>query len=137
MRWLVVALAALVVAPQSRDSAVPIESGFTDTVYVQHAALADATAMAWAPDGSNRLFVTLKNGGVRIVKDGVLLGTPFATLSPVFTNSECGLVGICFDPDFASNGLVYFFATVSASEQQILRYTAAGDASTSSRRPRR
>lgn len=89
----------------------------------------DITGIAWAPDGSNRLFVTRKGGQARIVKDGVLLATPFAT-ETVFTNSECGLIGMAFDPGFATNGYVYFFATVSSSEQQIIRYTAVGDTGT-------
>lgn len=88
------------------------------------------TGMAWAPDGSGRLFVILKEGDIRIVKSGPppsLVPTPFATVSPIYTSSECGLIGIAFDPEFVKNGYVYVFATVSAGEQQIIRYTASGD----------
>lgn len=59
-----------------------------------------------------------------------LLPTPFATISPIYSLSECGLIGIVFDPDFLANGYVYFFATVSNTEQQILRYTAVGNVGT-------
>ena len=83
--------------------------------------------MGWAPDGSQRLFLSVKGGPVRIVENGVLLPTPFATISPVFTNSECGVIGLAFDPNFINNRYVYFFVTVSASEQQIIRYTANGN----------
>ncbi len=91
----------------------------------------DLTGMAWAPDGSGRLFVTRKSGTVRIVQmmpngTGTLLPAVFAT-ETVFTNSECGLIGIAFDPNFASNGYVYLFATVSNTEQRIIRYTATGN----------
>jgi len=51
-------------------------------------------------------------------------------VSPIFAVGECGLIGIAFDPDFVSNGYVYVFATVSTSEQQIIRYTAVGDVGT-------
>jgi glucose/arabinose dehydrogenase len=86
--------------------------------------------MAWAPDGTNRLFVSLKNGTVRIVRfDGTVVPTPFAT-ETVFTNSECGLIGMAFDPSFASNGYLYLFFTASSSEQRIVRYTAVGDVGT-------
>lgn len=91
------------------------------------------TGMAWAPDASNRLFVTVKDGPVRIIKYGsppVLVATPFATMDPVYTNSECGVLGLAFDPNFQVNAYVYFFVTVSASEQQIIRYTAQGDVGT-------
>lgn len=92
--------------------------------------LSQVTGMAWAPDGSNRLFITLKSGTVRIVRlDGTILATPFAT-ETVFTNSECGLIGLAFDPAFATNGHVYLFATASNSEQRIIRYTAVGDTGT-------
>src|SRR5713101_4960188 len=97
-----------------------------------------ATGMAWAPDGSNRLFVLDKLGEVRVVQLGVDAGggltaarlpTPFTTVKradggPLFTNSECGLIGLAFDPSFATNHFVYFFATVSSTEQQILRFRA-------------
>jgi MYXO-CTERM domain-containing protein len=91
------------------------------------------TSMAWAPDASNRLFVTVKDGPVRIIKYGsppALVATPFATMNPVYTNSECGVLGIVFDPNFQVNQYVYFFVTVSSSEQQIIRYTAQGDVGT-------
>jgi glucose/arabinose dehydrogenase len=69
------------------------------------------------------------NGAGRIIQNGTILPTPFATES-VFTASECGLIGMAFDPDFVNNGYVYFFATVSSSEQQIIRYTASGNVGT-------
>lgn len=88
------------------------------------------TGLAWAPDGSDRLFVLEKNGRVRVLSGALSTGTgtwsTFAT-ETVYTNSECGLIGMAFDPDFANNQYVYFFITVSSSEQQIVRYDASGD----------
>jgi glucose/arabinose dehydrogenase len=85
------------------------------------------TSMAWAPDGSDRLFVTTKLGEIRLFEHGALVAEPFATLTPIFAESECGLLGIAFDPDFIDNGYVYVFVTVSGTEQQIIRYTAQGN----------
>ncbi len=97
----------------------------TDTSGKQH------TGMAWATDGSDRLFVLEKNGRVRVLSGALTTTTPewttFATMLPIFTNSECGLIGMAFDPNFTSNGYVYFFVTVSSSEQQIIRYRADGN----------
>ncbi|MBI4509694.1 MAG: PQQ-dependent sugar dehydrogenase [Deltaproteobacteria bacterium] len=104
------------------------DSNVTQANYVK--APNNATGMAWFPDGSNRLLVTLKGGQVRMIKDGALLTTPFATITPVHTNSECGLIGLAFDPNFIVNKYVYFFVTISASEQQVVRYTASGDVGT-------
>lgn len=116
--------AAALLLVHSPGAAALVDANFTETPFVVVAS--EITGIEWAPDGSNRLFVIRKGGQVRIVKDGVLLPTPFAT-ETVYTNSECGLIGMAFDPGFVTNGYVYFFVTASSSEQQIIRYTAVGD----------
>src|SRR5215471_9178768 len=90
-----------------------VDPAFTETVVASSPDLALATGLAWAPDGSNRLFVIRKEGQIRIIKNGVLLPDPFAVVTPLYTASEAGLIGIAFDPDFITNQYVYFFATVS------------------------
>ena len=66
--------------------------------------------LAFAPDG--RLFVWQKNGVVRVIKNGVLLPTPFIDLSSqVNTFDDRGMWGLAFDPDFATNGFVYLTYT--------------------------
>lgn len=125
--YLVTIVVVLIAGMQSSRASV-LEPGWTETPWLS--ANASITSMAWAPDGSGRLFLTDKFGEILIVHDGPppsLSANPFATVSPLFTNSECGLLGIAFDPDFLNNGYVYVFATVSSSEQQIIRYTASGD----------
>jgi glucose/arabinose dehydrogenase len=115
--------------------ALVVDGNFTETPWV--AGLSGvATSMAWAPDGSNRLFVTAQSGSVWVVVHGDI-PTPasrdvrlFATISPIHWSGECGLLGLVFDPNFQVNHYVYFFVTVSASEQQIIRYTAEGDVGT-------
>jgi glucose/arabinose dehydrogenase len=93
------------------------------------------TSIAWAPDGSNRLFVTQKDGAIRIIEDGTLVAAPFATLADTWDWSECGLLSLAFDERFADNGWVYVFGTVSVNgnghEQRIVRYTATGNTGTS------
>jgi glucose/arabinose dehydrogenase len=100
-----------------------LDPNFTESTFVDFGGNFFSTGMEWAPDGSNRLFVLRKNGVVRIVQDGTIVATPFATISPVFTNSECGLIGMTFDRDYVNNRYIYFFVTVSNSQQQIIRYT--------------
>src|SRR5262249_31336257 len=82
------------------------------------------TSMAWAPDGRRRLVRTNKLGQVQIVSPGMLPATTFVQLSP-YTGSECGLLGIAFDPDYERNHFVYLFVTVQVDEQQIVRYRDA------------
>lgn len=89
------------------------------------------TDMEWAPDGSGRLFVSHKDGVIRIVQNGATLPNPYLTITPApYQNSECGLVGFCFDPNYVENGYVYVFVTVSASEQQIQRYQGGDNTET-------
>ena len=73
---------------EERLTPTPVDAvNFTETSFVTNAAqLGSATGLAWAPDGSNRLFVIRKGGEVRIVQDGALLSTPFATVSPVLAS---------------------------------------------------
>lgn len=102
----------------------PTYAGFTESIYVQDRVnLAQITGMGWATDGTNRLFLMRKTGEVMIIQDGQLLPTPFATIRPIFTEFECGLIGMAFDPNYTANRYIYFFATVSDSEQQIIRFT--------------
>ncbi|SFF26148.1 PQQ-dependent sugar dehydrogenase [Spirosoma endophyticum] len=89
---------------------------------------APTVAMA-APDG--RIFVALQSGSLRVVKNGTLLPTPFVQLN-VNSSGERGLLGIAFDPAFATNQYIYLYYTVPTSgtitvHNRISRFTANGD----------
>ncbi|MBM2819124.1 MAG: carbohydrate-binding protein [Nitrosarchaeum sp.] len=86
--------------------AFAIPGEFFDSVFENN--LDSPTAMEFAPDG--RLFVTQQGGTVKVIKNGVLLPTPFLSIL-VDDNGERGLNGIAFDPDFATNGFVYVYYT--------------------------
>ena len=93
------------------------------------------TGLAWAPDGSDRLFVLEKNGRVRVLSGALTTASPswstFATMDPLYDGGECGLIGMAFDPDFVGNRFIYFFVTVGSNEQQIIRYRDSGNMGTS------
>ena len=58
-----------------------------------------------APPGDPRLFVVERGGTIRVLQNGALLPTPFLDLSAkVSTAGEQGLLGLAFDPRYASNG---------------------------------
>ncbi|MBC7931546.1 MAG: PQQ-dependent sugar dehydrogenase [Rubrivivax sp.] len=122
LRLLVATLLVLASAQAGRAAVLP--EGFTERQIAS--GLTGATAMALAPDG--RLFVCRQNGQLRVIKNGALLPTPFLTLS-VDATGERGLLGVAFDPDFANNGFVYVYHTVSASPRhnRVSRFTADGD----------
>jgi glucose/arabinose dehydrogenase len=86
-------------------------------------------AAALAPDG--RFFVVEQAGNVRIIKNNVLLATPFVSLT-VDSQGERGMVGIAVDPDFLVNKYIYVYYTVPASagnpaRNRISRFTATND----------
>ena len=92
--------------------------------------LANATAFAQASDG--RIFVAEQGGNLRIVKNGVLLAAPFASLA-VDSSGERGLIGVATHPDFASNRFVYVYHTRingSARNNRVSRFVAMGDVAT-------
>jgi glucose/arabinose dehydrogenase len=70
------------------------------------------TSMAFAPDG--RLFITEQVGRIRIIKNGQLLPTPFATI-PAFTRDERGLLGLAVDPNFAQNRRIFIYYTANSN----------------------
>ena len=112
---------------ESRRFLTAVPSGFVDSTVVN--GLSAPTAMAFAPDG--RLFVSEQGGAMRVVKNGSLLAEPFVTLK-VDSAGERGLLGVAFDPDFATNGFVYVYYTVPgrrgvAAHNRVSRFTASGD----------
>ena len=104
-------------------NAATLPAGFSET---QISGLSNPTAMGFAPDG--RLFVCLQGGNLRVIKNGVLLATPFVSLT-VDSNGERGLLGVAFDPNFASNNFVYVYYTVPSTPRhnRVSRFTANGD----------
>ncbi len=109
-------------------AATTLPPGFAETQIAS--GLSAATAMEVAPDG--RLFVCLLEGEVRVIKNFSLLATPFLTLT-VDSTGERGLLGIAFDPNFASNNFVYVYYTVpgSPAHNRVSRFTANGDVAVS------
>ena len=119
-------LAAAIVSTFSFWSALPVTAatvpaGFSDSIVAS--GLASPTAMEIAPDG--RIFVAQQTGALRVIKNGALLATPFLTVS-VNSSGERGLLGVAFDPNFATNRFVYVYYTTSTSpiHNRVSRFTA-------------
>ena len=101
-----------------------VPPGFTDSLVAS--GLSNPTAMALAPDG--RIFVCQQNGVLRVIKNDVLLPTPFLRVTTQAIG-ERGLLGVAFDPNFVSNQLVYIYytATTPVIHNRVSRFTASGD----------
>ncbi|MES2708515.1 MAG: PQQ-dependent sugar dehydrogenase [Verrucomicrobiota bacterium] len=85
-----------------------------------------------APEGDSRLFVVEKGGTVRVVQGGSTLPAPFLDLSSsVSTAGEGGLLGLAFDPNYATNGRLYVNYIDSLTNSTVVaRYTVSGDPNT-------
>jgi glucose/arabinose dehydrogenase len=106
---------------ESRQMLSTLPSGFQENLVV--GGLYEPSSMTVTPDG--RILVTEKPYGVRVVKDGQLLSTPFISLS-VERNGERGVEGLVLDPNFSTNRFVYIYythLTSTGSFDRLSRFT--------------
>lgn len=87
----------------SSPSANPNGTGFTTELIAQ--GLNQPVAFAVAPDG--RIFVTEKEGRVKVIQNGQIVSTFLDINEEVQSGHDRGLMGIALDPDFETNGHVY------------------------------
>ena len=125
---LILALALALVLSARIARAATLPTGFNETVIAS--GIPNATTMDFAPDG--RLFVCQQNGALRVIKQDVLLATPFLSVT-TDSAGERGLLGVTFDPNFGNNQWVYIYYTVpgSPAHNRVSRFTAAGDVAVS------
>jgi glucose/arabinose dehydrogenase/putative cell wall-binding protein len=80
---------------------------------------------------SDRLFVVERGGTIRVVDGGVKQSTPFLTMSGVSgagfndAGDEEGLLGLVFDPAFATNHTFYVSYTRTDGSLQVSSFTTA------------
>ncbi len=121
---LILALGATAAAnAQTPLSTTRFASGLERPIYVTH-----------APGDASRLFVIEKRGRIRIIENGVLLTTPFIDIDPrvtggTSTESEQGLLGLAFHPDYANNGYFYvnYTAAVGSGDTRVSRFSVTAD----------
>jgi glucose/arabinose dehydrogenase len=99
-----------------------VSTGLTFPTYVTH-----------APGDTSRLFVLEKAGRIRIVDISgatpTLLPTSFLNIDPIVTggastSDEQGLLGLAFDPNYATNGQFYVYYTGTGTNN-LARYTVS------------
>src|SRR5215831_10634866 len=103
--------------PQSQASAIiatRVATSFTQPLFVGAPA-----------DDTSRLFVVEKTGAIKIIDlaSGQVLATPFLDVSSqILTDGERGLLGLAFDPNFATNGYFYVDLSSTNGNTEIRRY---------------
>lgn len=70
--------------------------------------------MTSSPGDTSRLYVVEQTGKIRLIKDGVLLPTPFLDVGSrietwEYDTDEKGLLGLAFHPDYATNGRFFVY----------------------------
>jgi glucose/arabinose dehydrogenase len=79
-----------------------------------------------SPPGDARLFVVEKGGTIRIVENGSQLATPFLDVSGLLSSGgEQGLLGLAFDPSYATSGRFYVDYTDPLGGSVIARYSVS------------
>src|SRR4051794_6870740 len=108
--------------PQSQATAVVatrVASGLSQPLF--------ATA---PPGDTGRLFLVEKTGQIKILDltTGQVAATPFLDVSgQISVDGERGLLGLAFDPDYASNGFFYVDLINPAGDAEIRRYHVSAD----------
>ena len=77
--------------------------------------------------GDGRLFVIEKGGVIKIIHPNESVTTFLDISSQVSTNSERGLLGLAFHPNYSSNGLFYINYTDLNGDIHIAEYSVSGD----------
>jgi aldose sugar dehydrogenase len=84
--------------------------GVTTSVPIHSNIITSALTAPWGvtslPDG--RLLITQKGGQLRIVTTAGIVGSPITGLPSVNSSDQGGLLGLCIDPQFSSNRMVYW-----------------------------
>ena len=111
----------LFISTSDRACAATLPGGFVETQI--SGGLSNTTAIAIHPDG--RVFVCQQTGALRVIKNGAVLPTPFLTLT-VNSFGERGLLGVAFDPDYATNRFIYVYYTAQTPtiHNRVSRFTA-------------
>jgi glucose/arabinose dehydrogenase len=122
-------------APSPASQTADVVDGSTSTATVTHGSaplglglelVADgltAPVFLTAPDGDPRQFVVERNGRIRIIENDVLLPTPFLDIrSRVNFTGERGMLGIAFDPQYATNGFFYVYYVDLLGDMAVERF---------------
>ncbi len=96
---------------QTRIGSVTTSTAYHSTVLTT--SLSNPWGITSLPDG--RLLITQKGGGMRIVTVEGTVGNTIGGMPNVNSGGQGGLLGLCLDPDFESNRMVYWVFSESVS----------------------
>ncbi len=78
------------------------------------------TDIRFAPGVTDRMFITEKNGLIRIAVGSVINATPFLDLTGIVsTDGERGLLALAFHPDYSNNRAFYVYYTDNTANSAV------------------
>jgi glucose/arabinose dehydrogenase len=111
---------------QNQLTTVRLATGLTNPLFVTS-----------PPGDTRRLFIVEQRGSggvasqaqIKILnlQTNTVNATPFLTISPVATDSEQGLLGLAFDPNYATNGRFFVDYTNGSGTTVVARYTVSSN----------
>jgi uncharacterized repeat protein (TIGR01451 family) len=91
-----------------------VQPGFAQSLLAK--GLAKPVVIAFAPGGD--VYLGEQGGTIVIYRNGAVLPNPVVTIPNVYSTGENGLLGLAFDPNFATNGYVYASYTANVTNKQ-------------------
>ena len=82
----------------------------------------EAVALAYADDGTDRLFLVLKPGVIVMFQNDPAVGSVFLDIRDRVSDrgSEEGLLGLAFDPHYRDNGYFYVYYSASGPRRSVI-----------------
>ena len=96
---------------QTRIGSVTTETAWTKSIITS--SLSSPWGVISLPDG--RLLITQKGGTMRIVTLAGVVSAPITGIPAVNSAGQGGLLGLCLDPEFATNRMVYWVFSQAVS----------------------
>jgi glucose/arabinose dehydrogenase len=112
----------------SSDSEPSVSVGSGARLQEVATSLSSPLYLTTPPGDLNRLFIVEQTGAIRVVRDGALLPTSFLNISDrLVAGGEQGLLGLAFDPDYASTGRFFVHYTDLAGDTRLSSFLVSGD----------
>src|SRR5574338_694353 len=123
---LIVSIIILTSPSQSPPLPTPIQQPQDESIKI----LATGLKKPWAiATSSDRIFVTEKEGDIRVIQSDILVEEPLASIRAAKIHGG-GLLGIATHPDFTNNNFLYVYYTYSENDQlwnKVLRITESNN----------
>lgn len=117
--------------PDSVSNALVSESAVQPKVEEVVRGLQVPWSIVFVPtESGSRMYVTERDGKVRVIENGQLQSQPIHIFSQVSSRGEEGLMGMTLDPDYSTNKFVYFcyaYSVEQGLQDRVVKMTDQGD----------